>query len=295
MVSSLPSQVEPPHGHIPPEFGVYVDKHGDPVRGGVTIEWEGTAERVAFHPPHILLFDSRFIEVRNVETGRLAQIIPGKEIRCIWDGRGLSSSHSNQVVSDSEQQEAKVHAVMTNMITLDGQARTKAIAQQVFELVPTVPLYNPPPVNRRSMAQNQQQQQQQLEQQQYAYQQAQQQQQVVDLQPHGMNQHQQELYYAQQRQQLQRMQTGYTTNSDGASLNTTGNMSATSSGQTGYYAQQQHHPQHYPQHQQQQYQQHYGYSNSGGYTPSLTGPRSLEGHGAVPGPSDLGRNGSWRS
>jgi RHO1 GDP-GTP exchange protein 1/2 len=270
----------------------------------VTIEWEGTAERVAFHPPHILLFDSRFIEVRNVETGRLAQIIPGKEIRCIWDGRGLPSNQSNQVLSESEQQEAKVHAVMTNMITLDGQARTKAIAQQVFELVPTVPLYNPPPVNRRSMAQTQQQQQQ-LQQQQYAYQQMQQQQ-PVDLQPQGMNPHQQELYYAQQRQQLQRMHSGYT-NSDATSLHSTAQTTAGMSampGQTGYYAQQ-HQAQHYPQHQQQQYhqqqpqqhqyQQQYGYTNSGGYTPSLTGPRSLEGHGVAPGPSDLGRNGSWRS
>ncbi|KAH9959699.1 hypothetical protein BGW80DRAFT_1131259, partial [Lactifluus volemus] len=53
-----------------------------------TIEWEGTAEHVARHPPYILIFDSRFIEVRHVENGRLCQIIPGHDLRCIWDGRG---------------------------------------------------------------------------------------------------------------------------------------------------------------------------------------------------------------
>ncbi|KAF8902367.1 Dbl-like domain-containing protein [Gymnopilus junonius] len=77
------------------EFGLYVDKHGEPCRSFGLIEWEGTAERVAFHPPYVVLFDSRFIEVRHVETGRLAQIIPGNEVRCTWDGRGVSPRTTN--------------------------------------------------------------------------------------------------------------------------------------------------------------------------------------------------------
>src|ERR1700733_1864278 len=44
------------------EFGVYVDRHGDATNRQVgVIEWEGTAERVAFHPPYVVIFDSRFI------------------------------------------------------------------------------------------------------------------------------------------------------------------------------------------------------------------------------------------
>ncbi|EAU90429.2 signal transducer [Coprinopsis cinerea okayama7 len=187
------------------EFGVYVDKHGDPSRGGVTIEWEGTAERVAFHPPHILLFDSRFIEVRNIETGRLAQIIPGNDIRCIWDGRGVSTRVTDKVpvVDPGEPQEAKVHAVMTNLVTAEGAGRTKAIAQQVFELVPTVALYPSQETPKR-------QQQFQQQQDQYLY-------------------HQQELYHAQQRQQQQRQQYAF---SDNASMYTSG---------TGYGVPQQQH------------------------------------------------------
>jgi len=131
------------------EFGIYVDKHGDPSRSTGTIEWEGTAERVALHHPYILLFDPRFIEVRQIETGRLAQIIPGNDVRCIWDGRGVSSNRFTPANAGQDMgQENQVHAVMTNpdQGPING-SRTKAIAQCVFELVATVPLYPPVPVN----------------------------------------------------------------------------------------------------------------------------------------------------
>ncbi|KAF9646331.1 hypothetical protein BDM02DRAFT_3065113, partial [Thelephora ganbajun] len=52
------------------------------------VEWEGAAERVAWHPPYTLPFDSRFIEIRHVETGRLVQIVSGNDMRWIWDGWG---------------------------------------------------------------------------------------------------------------------------------------------------------------------------------------------------------------
>ncbi|KAF9232409.1 CNH domain-containing protein [Melanogaster broomeanus] len=131
------------------EFGIYVNKHGGPSRSSGTIEWEGTAERVALHWPFVLLFDSRFIEVRHVSTGLLAQIIPGNEIRCIWDGRGTSGTSAVTGVDGLEQPmnlDPRVHAVMSTTETL-GQpglaGRPRAIAQHVFELAPTVPLYPP--------------------------------------------------------------------------------------------------------------------------------------------------------
>ncbi|KAJ3764570.1 CNH domain-containing protein [Lentinula raphanica] len=156
------------------EFGLYVNKHGDPSRQTGSIEWEGTAERVALHPPYILLFDSRFIEVRHVQTGRLAQIIMGNDVRCLWDGRGGGGGAAGAggagiagVFGGGEGeeehmiQEARVHAVM-NASSADlnsiragsGQnpngygaygagGQTRAIAQHVFELIPTIPLYLP--------------------------------------------------------------------------------------------------------------------------------------------------------
>lgn len=126
------------------EFGLYVDKHGDPCRTIGTIEWEGTAERVAFHAPYILLFDSRFIEIRHVETGRLVQIISGSDVRCIWDGRGVSTSAvSPEHEHGDDSQEARVHVVMnaTDSTSGPGPLKNKSIMQHVCELIPTVQLF----------------------------------------------------------------------------------------------------------------------------------------------------------
>ncbi|KIK66357.1 hypothetical protein GYMLUDRAFT_157979, partial [Collybiopsis luxurians FD-317 M1] len=53
------------------------------------IELEGTTECVALHPPYILLFNSRFIEVRHVQTSCLPQIVLSHNVHCLWDGRGV--------------------------------------------------------------------------------------------------------------------------------------------------------------------------------------------------------------
>lgn len=129
-----------------PEFGLYVDRHGDPSRPTGTVEWEGTAEKVAWHPPYILLFDSRFIEIRHIDTGRLAQIIAGNDIRCLWDGRGGAvppvMSPGPEGWQDSASQDSRVHAVKRADPPGGGRAM-RGVYQQVFELVPTIPLYLP--------------------------------------------------------------------------------------------------------------------------------------------------------
>jgi hypothetical protein len=134
------------------EFGLYVNRHGDPSRTKGTIEWEGTAEHVAWHPPYILIFDSRFIEVRHVETGRLCQVIPGNDLRCVWDGRGaamppVAPAGSNGAWEEAPSQEARVHGVMRADDTSLGRAgpsgATRGVVQHIFELIPTVPLFLP--------------------------------------------------------------------------------------------------------------------------------------------------------
>ena len=127
------------------EFGLYVDKFGDLSRSISTVEWEGKAERVACHPPYILLFDTRFIEIRHVETGHLVQIISGNDIQCIWDGRGTNHS---QTVSESSSdgvisQESRIHGVMNMVVEAPQPGNRGVMARHVFELVPTVPLFLP--------------------------------------------------------------------------------------------------------------------------------------------------------
>jgi hypothetical protein len=133
------------------EFGLYVNRHGDPSREKGTIEWEGTAEHVASHPPYILIFDSRFIEVRHVETGRLCQVIAGHDLRCIWDGRGVSmppvASGPNGAWEEAPSQEARVHGVMraddTSQVRPGPSGAARGVVQHIFELIPTVPLFLP--------------------------------------------------------------------------------------------------------------------------------------------------------
>jgi RHO1 GDP-GTP exchange protein 1/2 len=124
------------------EFGLYVDRYGDPSRTEGIIEWEGTAEHVAWHPPYILIFNSRFIEVRHFETGRLRQVIRGNDIRCICDGRGASmpgiAPGPIGAWEEAPSQEARVHGVMRADKSL-GRAGPSGVVQRIFELIPMVP------------------------------------------------------------------------------------------------------------------------------------------------------------
>ncbi|KAK7062542.1 hypothetical protein VNI00_000030 [Paramarasmius palmivorus] len=70
-----------------PEFGLYVDLHGRPIQD--KIEWESPAEQVTFHSRYILLFNTQCTEIRELETGKMVQIIEGNNVQCTWDGLGV--------------------------------------------------------------------------------------------------------------------------------------------------------------------------------------------------------------
>jgi len=93
-----------------------------------------------------LLFDTRFIEIRHMETGHLVQIIPGNDIRCVWDGRIDSGAvdDSTEVHDLNIVQEPRIHAVV-NVPELSTLSRRpgRCCIQHVFELLPTIPLYLP--------------------------------------------------------------------------------------------------------------------------------------------------------
>jgi RHO1 GDP-GTP exchange protein 1/2 len=123
-----------------------VDNNGKPRRSTGIIEWEGTAVRVAMHTPYILLFDIRFIEIRHIETGHLVQIIPGTDIRCLWDGRAIDAGTAISSLEGenlSMVQEPRVHAVANIPELASVSRRPRFFIQHVFELFPTIPLYLP--------------------------------------------------------------------------------------------------------------------------------------------------------
>jgi len=141
-----PPQILPLLLRSPPftEFGLYVDKHGDPNLTKGTIEWEGTADHVAWHPPYVLIFNLHSIEVRLVDTGRLCQIIRGQDLQCTWDGcrslvRTLSPDPDGNW-NETPAQGEHVHGVMrADDGSQAGSPDTAGgVKQCVFVLIPTI-------------------------------------------------------------------------------------------------------------------------------------------------------------
>lgn len=50
------------------------------------VEWEGHAKHAAIHEPYLLLFDFHYIEIRDLKTLTLVQIMRAKNIKCTFDG-----------------------------------------------------------------------------------------------------------------------------------------------------------------------------------------------------------------
>jgi len=67
-------------------FGCFVTKRGVPAIKAGFVQWEIPATSFAFRPPYILLFSKDFVEVRDVATTQLVQIIEGKDIRLAHGG-----------------------------------------------------------------------------------------------------------------------------------------------------------------------------------------------------------------
>ncbi|KAI6155677.1 hypothetical protein BKA82DRAFT_991323 [Pisolithus tinctorius] len=65
-------------------MGCYITKHGQPSRNSSFVRWEIKADSFLHRAPHVLLFCSEFIEVRNAQSGKLDQVIEGADIRLLY-------------------------------------------------------------------------------------------------------------------------------------------------------------------------------------------------------------------
>ncbi|GLB38987.1 putative CNH domain containing protein [Lyophyllum shimeji] len=120
-------------------FGMYIDKEGKPsARSAPIVEWEGPAECVAFQRPYVFIFNTSFIEIRDVATGHLVQIIPCAGVRCTWDGRGVEPGPGREG-------QGRVHAVIDEVGGVGvGEVRSsKMVMQRVVELAPSAHLHPP--------------------------------------------------------------------------------------------------------------------------------------------------------
>ena len=69
-----------------PDLGCFVDPDGKPARTDFYIEWERKAMAFVRRGPHLLLFSPGYIEVRNIDTGKLVRMVEVNELRLLRSG-----------------------------------------------------------------------------------------------------------------------------------------------------------------------------------------------------------------
>ncbi|KAH9072338.1 CNH-domain-containing protein [Lactarius deliciosus] len=66
------------------EFAFYINRGGRRSRKHFLVSWEGAPTSFAFQYPYVLAFEPTFVEIRNVETGSMSQVIQGNNLRCLF-------------------------------------------------------------------------------------------------------------------------------------------------------------------------------------------------------------------
>ncbi|KAI0042292.1 CNH-domain-containing protein [Auriscalpium vulgare] len=79
------------------DFAFYIDRSGHRSRKDFMVYWEGTPTGFALQYPYVLAFEPTFVEIRNVETGSMSQIIQGNNLRCLFTDIPPSASQSQRV------------------------------------------------------------------------------------------------------------------------------------------------------------------------------------------------------
>ncbi|KAF9454241.1 RhoGEF Rgf2 [Macrolepiota fuliginosa MF-IS2] len=77
------------------EFAFYVNKSGRRARSEFMVFWEGQPTGFALHEPYILAFEPNFVEIRHIETGYLAQVIQGSNLRLLFADTPPTMSSAN--------------------------------------------------------------------------------------------------------------------------------------------------------------------------------------------------------
>ncbi|KAH9977526.1 RhoGEF Rgf2 [Russula compacta] len=66
------------------EFAFYINRGGRRSRKNFLVQWEGSPTSFAFQYPYVLAFEPTFVEIRNVETGAMSQVIQGNNLQCLY-------------------------------------------------------------------------------------------------------------------------------------------------------------------------------------------------------------------
>jgi len=83
------------------DFAFYIDRGGRRSRRNFLVHWEGSPTSFAFEYPYVLAFEPTFVEIRNVETGAISQVIQGNNLRCLFTDTPPSMQRSHPRTSQS--------------------------------------------------------------------------------------------------------------------------------------------------------------------------------------------------
>jgi RHO1 GDP-GTP exchange protein 1/2 len=116
-------------------MGCYITKHGQPSRNAGFIKWEVQAVSYTHRGVHVLLFSPQFIEVRNVMTGRLVQVIEGIDIRLLYTP---TTSNADDTILVSMRGEADDdHSVSEKVVSLVETSEISALHASANAAIPT--------------------------------------------------------------------------------------------------------------------------------------------------------------
>ncbi|KAF8630462.1 hypothetical protein AX15_002911 [Amanita polypyramis BW_CC] len=75
------------------EFAFYVNKSGRRSRREFMVYWEGMPTGFALHEPFVLAFEPTFVEIRDINTGSMVQVIQGSNLRLLFADTPPSVTH----------------------------------------------------------------------------------------------------------------------------------------------------------------------------------------------------------
>ncbi len=102
------------------QCAVYVNKHGD-ISRSVIMNFVGKARSAAVYGPYVLLFDPDFVEIRNAQNGRLRQVIPGRDVKCLDDGLSGGSAGKRTIKVCMQHPEQERCQVVVELLLNEGQ------------------------------------------------------------------------------------------------------------------------------------------------------------------------------
>lgn len=102
------------------DCAVYLNKHGD-INRSVVMEFVGRAKAAVLVQGFLVLFDSDFVEVRDTTNGRLKQIIAGRDIRLLDDGRGSGTGAAGSVKFALQHPEQERSQLVVELVREDGE------------------------------------------------------------------------------------------------------------------------------------------------------------------------------